>query len=65
MRPNWGWGSKDPVPMYTEAEIRTVMKRHRPVTEGDCLCAWGVGADHTQVFDIEHLIDKLKEHRHG
>ena len=22
-RPNWGWGSREPVPMFTEAEIRT------------------------------------------
>ena len=22
-RPNWGWGSRDPVPMFTEVEIRT------------------------------------------
>ena len=21
-RPNWGWGSRDPVPMFTEVEIR-------------------------------------------
>ena len=21
-RPNWGWGAKEPVPMFTEAEIR-------------------------------------------
>jgi hypothetical protein len=21
-RPNWGWGSREPVPMFTEAEIR-------------------------------------------
>jgi hypothetical protein len=21
-RPNWGWGTKEPVPMFTEAEIR-------------------------------------------
>ena len=25
-RPNWGWGAKEPVPMFTEAEIRTVCK---------------------------------------
>jgi hypothetical protein len=21
-RPNWGWGSREPVPMFTEVEIR-------------------------------------------
>ena len=21
-RPNWGWGTKEPVPIFTEAEIR-------------------------------------------
>jgi hypothetical protein len=65
IRPNWGHGPNQPVPMYTEAEIRTVMKRHRPGNEGDCVCAWGVGADHTQEFTVDHLLDKLKEHRHG
>ncbi len=25
-RPNWGWGTKEPVPMFTEAEIRSACK---------------------------------------
>ena len=25
-RPNWGWGEKDPVPMFTEAEIREALR---------------------------------------
>ncbi|MGB9308787.1 MAG: hypothetical protein WCB92_35370 [Mycobacterium sp.] len=25
-RPNWGWGAKEPVPMFTEAEIRAACK---------------------------------------
>lgn len=25
-RPNWGWGAKEPVPMFTEAEIRSACK---------------------------------------
>ena len=25
-RPNWGWGDKEPVPMFTEAEIRSACK---------------------------------------
>ncbi|MDP7703339.1 hypothetical protein [Mycobacterium sp. TY815] len=25
-RPNWGWGDKAPVPMFTEAEIRSACK---------------------------------------
>jgi len=25
-RPNWGWGAKEPVPTFTEAEIRAACK---------------------------------------
>lgn len=25
-RPNWGWGHKEPVPIFTEAEIRAACK---------------------------------------
>ncbi|AYE94828.1 hypothetical protein C0J29_08585 [Mycobacterium paragordonae] len=25
-RPNWGWGEKEPVAMFTEAEIRSACK---------------------------------------
>ena len=25
-RPNWGWGNKEPVPIFTEAEIRAACK---------------------------------------
>jgi hypothetical protein len=48
---------------FTEDDIRHVMKHHRPGNEGYCLCAWGVGADHSQEFTADHLLDKLKEEK--
>lgn len=42
-RPNWGWGERQPVPMFTEAEIRAVMIDHYPDCHfgSDISCACG------------------------
>jgi hypothetical protein len=33
-RPNWGWGSREPVPMFTEAEIRTACAAAKMLDQG-------------------------------
>ena len=46
---------------WTEQQIREVMKKHGVSTDGSCLCAWGIGANHTQELTPDHFIEKLKE----
>lgn len=57
--PDWGHGSNEPLPVWTEANIRGALKDHGPSNDG-CSCSWGVGADHEQQFDADHVIDLLK-----
>ena len=33
-RPNWGWGSREPVPMFTEAEIRAACAAAKLLDQG-------------------------------
>lgn len=63
-RPNWGWGERDPVPMFTEDEIRAVMDEHPPVPEWDVGIMCGAHDDGSQLYE-DHFIDKLKEARLG
>lgn len=61
---DWGHGPNTPVLMWTEEQIREVMNLHRPVQEGDCLCAWQVHSPTPyQDFTPDHFVDKLKESR--
>lgn len=66
--PDWGHGQHEPVPMFTEVEIRTVMKEHGP-TDVDCECSCSPMEATLEkpyvYFTDDHLIDKLKEYRYG
>jgi hypothetical protein len=68
-KPDWGHGPNPPVRMFTEGQIRAVMKEHQPLASHGlyCKCAWrmlrGGRIRHMTEgpkFTIDHLIDKLK-----
>ena len=52
-RPNWGWGSREPVPMFTEAEIRAACAAAKLNDQGtdDIIEA-------LKVTRVHHLVEK-------
>lgn len=71
-RPDWGHGSNQPIPVFTEDEIRVVMKKHHPsiiMREGLC-CSCSINPrvitnfNHPP-FTVDHFIAKLKEAHYG
>lgn len=69
-RPNWGWGAKYPIPMFTESEIRAVMNRHHESGpdqgERGGLCSCRYYSTRPAVrYTIDHFIEQLKEVRRG
>lgn len=67
-RPNWGWGSNDPVPVFTETEIRETMACHHETGPHVCSCSFynKLSSDYTPDHFIEELKENhYKEHAHG